>query len=75
MTYTDRVFAEGEAKGEAKARRDVLLKLLSLKFGPLDDAVVAQVHSAAPSTLEIWLERLLSAPKLSAVFAADDALT
>ncbi len=75
MTYTERVFAEGEAKGEAKgraeARRDVLLKLLTLKFGPLEDAVATRVHAAEPATLETWLERLVSASTLAHVLDDD----
>jgi hypothetical protein len=40
VTWIDKVEARGEAKGRIGGRVELLLKLLLLKFGPLDDSVV-----------------------------------
>jgi hypothetical protein len=68
MTYSDRVFAQGKAEGRAEGQRDILLKQLALKFGALDDAVVARVRAAEPASLEIWLERFAVATQLDSIF-------
>ena len=72
MRFTEQAEARGEARGEAKGRieaqRDTLRKLLELKFGALDDATLARVLAAAPAELERWLERILTARHLDAVF-------
>lgn len=56
--------AEGEAKGEAK----VLLKLLGLRFGPPSEATRARVEAAAVGQLDAWIERVLTADSIDAVF-------
>lgn len=61
-TYTDRV--------QAETRAEILLKQLALKFGALDEEVVARVRSADPSAVETWLERFVAATRLDAVFDA-----
>jgi hypothetical protein len=48
----------------------VLLRLLTLKFGPVPEAILAQVESADAETLLRWSERVLSADDLEAVFRA-----
>jgi Putative transposase, YhgA-like len=76
MTYSDRVFAEGKAEGKAEgmalgrveAERDTLLKLLALKFGALDEAVISEVRAADLARLDRWLERVVVATQLAAVF-------
>ncbi|HET6583164.1 MAG TPA: hypothetical protein VFG69_06950, partial [Nannocystaceae bacterium] len=84
MRFTERVFAEGEAKGKAEgkaegeakgkaegrseAQRETLVKLLSLKFAPLEESTLARVRVASPDELERWIERILAAPNLAAVF-------
>jgi hypothetical protein len=58
--------AEGLGQGEAR----VLLRLLTLKFGPVPEAILAHVESADAETLLRWSERVLSADDLEAVFRA-----
>ena len=57
---------EGEAKGEAK----LLLKMLTLRFGPLSDATRARVEAASIEQRDTWAERILSAATLDDVLAA-----
>jgi hypothetical protein len=59
--------AEGEAKGRVEGEARVLIKLLTLKFGALSDAVRDRVQTARVEELELWTERVLSASTLDDV--------
>jgi len=65
--------AEGEAKGRAEGRAEgeasLLETLLTRKFGQLPEAVRVRLHSATPTDIERWAERVLTASTLDAVFA------
>jgi hypothetical protein len=69
MTTADMLREEGVQKGIKKGQREVLLKLLSLRFGELPEAVVAQVNTSSPAQLDLWVERILSASTLADVLA------
>jgi predicted transposase/invertase (TIGR01784 family) len=56
--------ARGEARGEAKGRAEVVLKLLALKFGPLDEAVIARIRASTIEELDGIAERVLTATSL-----------
>ena len=61
---------EGIAKGREEGRIAALLSQLRVKFGPqaMDAAVAAHLRAATPAALEHYLERVLGADKLAAVF-------
>jgi hypothetical protein len=61
--FARRYVAEGEARGEAK----VLLKQLTLKFGPLPQGVAERVQAASIEELDRWAERVLTADRLEQV--------
>jgi predicted transposase YdaD len=65
--------ARGEARGEANGRRgalaEVLARQLARRFGPLPDAIAQQIASADALELARWIDRVLDAPDLTAVFA------
>ncbi len=61
MTTAEQLRAEGDAR--------TLLRLLSLKFGPLPDDVVRHVRAGTPTELETWTERVLTAATLDQFFA------
>jgi uncharacterized protein (UPF0335 family) len=61
---------QGVAQGEGVGRRKSLHKLLQLKFCALDDAVLQRLEQASDAELELWLERVLFAESLEAVFAS-----
>ena len=44
-----------------------MLKLLTLKFGPLSAAVTERVQSAGVAQLDAWAERVLGATTLEEV--------
>ena len=56
--------AEGEAKGEAKS----LTRLLERRFGPLPRSVKDRIASADLDQLDTWIDRVLDARSLDAVF-------
>ena len=63
--------ARGEAKGKVRGKAEIVLKLLRLRFGDLPEEVKARVAQASLEELEIWIERVLTAESLDAVFAED----
>lgn len=76
-TLAERWMAEGRAEGETRGRaegrtegqREVLLQLLSLKFGELPASARERVAGAGEAELTHWAARVLSADSLEAVFA------
>lgn len=72
MTYSERIYAEGRAEGRAEGlvegQRKTFLKQLAQKFGALEPTVVERIQSADPDAIEAWLDRVLVASQLSAIF-------
>ena len=64
--FAERFIEEGIGQGEAR----VLLRLLTLKFGPLPEPVRARIESADADTLLRWSERVLTADQLEDVLGA-----
>ena len=58
------VLAEGQRAGQAHA----LLRQLERRFGPVSDAVRAQVSAADVADLDLWLDRVIDAATIDAVF-------
>ena len=73
MTIAEQLRQEGRREGRQDGLREglrsVVLKLLRLKFGELDDAVQARIAAADEATLDRYAERVLSADTLDAVLA------
>lgn len=69
MSTLERTFQKGKAEGKAEGKADILLHLLDRRFGPLDEATAALVRRGAPTDLERWADRVLSAPSLREVLA------
>jgi predicted transposase/invertase (TIGR01784 family) len=61
--------AEAHADGRAYGKQATLRRQLALKFGELPSQVEARIASATETDLDLWLERLLSADTLEAVFS------
>ena len=53
--------ARGEARGEAKGKASLVLRQLTLRFGPLPEATQARVTSATLEELDLLAERVLTA--------------
>jgi hypothetical protein len=56
--------AEGKAEGRAEGRVEIILKLLTLRFGRLSETVQAHVRSAGDAQIDVMTERMLSAKTL-----------
>jgi len=69
--FAQRKKEEGRAEGHAEGRRTLLLKLLTLKFGPPSDAVQARVEAASLEDTDRWAERILTATTIEDVFATE----
>ena len=61
---------EGREQGIGQGEARVMLRQLTLKFGPLPEPVRARIESADADTLLRWSERVLSADHLEEVFRA-----
>ena len=59
---------EGREEGLKEGELLLLQRLLTLKFGPLDEATQARLAAADDDTLLIWGERVLTAGRLAEVF-------
>ncbi|MFM2006161.1 MAG: hypothetical protein RLZZ09_1816, partial [Pseudomonadota bacterium] len=63
---------EGKAEGKLEGRRteaaEIFKRLAQLRFGELPVDIQATIAAADTSQLEEWLERLLTAPNLAAIF-------
>lgn len=72
MHYGERREQQGLAKGLEqgleRGRRQMLLDMLALKFGPLEQPVIDRVNEAADDELLRWAERMLTVTQLEAVF-------
>jgi hypothetical protein len=62
---------EGRAQGRVEGLAEALLLLLRKRFGELPPATVARVRGADTGALQRWTGRVLDAPTLDALFAAD----
>ena len=66
--YLSQGRTEGRAEGRSEAEFRILSRLLTLKFGALDEATSARLRGASSAELECWTERILSAASLDDVF-------
>ncbi len=64
MTIAEMLRAEGRVEGRIEGRAETLVQLLTLKFGPLPDAVLTTVHNASADQLQAWTARVLTADTL-----------
>ncbi|MCY3877325.1 MAG: hypothetical protein OXF88_23920 [Rhodobacteraceae bacterium] len=61
--------AAGIAAGKTEGKADAFLRLVRLKFGELASVHAERVHSASSEQLDAWLDALLTAEDIDAVFA------
>ena len=54
---------------QATARREVLLRLLDKRFGPLPADLVARVRDGSIDDLDRWADRVVEVATLAGVFA------
>ena len=69
MTLLRHAREEGRLEGREEGRELALARLLTRRFGPLPEWVAPRVQQASATQLDTWLDRVLDAPTLEAVFA------
>ena len=62
--FARRWVAQGRLEGKAEGRADLVIRQLTLRFGPLSSAVLARISAASIEELDAIGERLLTAPSL-----------
>ena len=67
-TIAEQWLKEGEARGEARARSAILSRQLRHRFGRLPAGVRKRIDGASEDQLDTWLDAVLDAPELEAVF-------
>lgn len=68
-TLAERWKAEGRIEGKAEGARLVLLSLLELKFGAVDDAERRQIEGATDLDISRWAKRVLTAASIREVLS------
>lgn len=71
MSTADKLRAEGKNVGKAEGKADLILRLLTTRFGAIPPATRARVRAAAVSDLDRWADAILTAPTLEAVFGGE----
>ena len=64
----DELYLLNDAREEG--RKATLLRQLTRRFGPVPDWAAQRIQQATPTQLDAWLETILDAPTLEAVFGA-----
>ena len=60
---------EGRAEGRIEGQRAVLVRLLSARFGSLPQVAADRIAAASKAEIDLWVERVLTAPSLASVLA------
>ena len=63
--------AEELAKGQAKGQTKTIIRYLGRRFGPASPDAEGWILAASATDLETWLDAILDARDLEAVFAHD----
>lgn len=69
MTTAEMLRAEGEARGRLRERAEVLIQLLTVKFGKVSASVEQSVREADADQLGGWITRVLVAESVEDVLA------
>ena len=62
--FAQRYVAQGRREGKLEGRADLVVRLLTLRFGPLPGDALARIFAASIEELDAIGERLLTAPTL-----------
>jgi hypothetical protein len=67
VSVADQFIEEGRNEGLLQGRRQMLLRQLRTRFGTLPREVTERVEAADLARLDIWADRVLTAPTLDEV--------
>lgn len=68
-TAEEQLIEKGIEKGRVSTLRDVLVRLLVSRFGPLDLDANERIAAASPELLDLWVERVVSVQSVDEVFS------
>jgi flagellar biosynthesis/type III secretory pathway protein FliH len=60
---------QGRQEGQVDAQRSVLRRLLAKRFGAISSEAERRIATATIAALESWIERVIDAATIDAVFA------
>lgn len=69
MSTAEKLREEGRREGERRARLRIVVKLLGLRFGELSPAVLEKIDGADDAALDLYAERVLTAPTLEVLLS------
>lgn len=61
---------KGQAEGAQQAQTLILQRLLARRFGELSPQILGKIQHASPRQVDAWIDRVLDAPTLEAIFDA-----
>lgn len=67
-SFGQQYFEEGKATGIAQGEAKALIRLVERRFGPLPASARERVLAAEAESIEVWLDRLMEASSLEALF-------
>ena len=67
-SLAEALISRGRAEEKVRGRASILNRLLERRFGHVLSTVQARVRSATVDELDAWLDAVLDAPTLEAVF-------
>jgi Domain of unknown function (DUF4351) len=67
--FARRYVAQGRSEGRTEGRLEIVLRLLTLRFGPLTEAVQTRIRGAGDAQLDAVAERLLTVQTLEAALS------
>lgn len=70
----ERGLEQGREQGLQQGERLTLKRLLVKRFGPLPQPIEQRVANATRAELEGWLDQVLEAPSLEALFSSERLL-
>jgi hypothetical protein len=68
--FARKYYGQGKSEGRTEGSRDTLIKLLSLRFGPLAETALSRIVAASSAELEEIAERFLTAATLDEALGA-----
>ena len=71
MQGLERGLAQGREEGRRAERARLLIKLLDARFGAVARGYAGRVHAADEARVDQWVERVLDAADIDAVFESD----
>lgn len=68
MNAVEKLMEQGREQGREQGARELLLKMLTMRFGVLPGDATARIKASSASELETWGLRMVSAKSLAEVF-------